>query len=218
MPGLEWQGDSQPRLVSEDTLKRLILENVVLARTMMPNLNGAFATLEEESSFENELYNSKGDDKSAIPSNGVSKRSESTILHKRKVCILRIDGGGMQGIIPCHALAYLEEAFQKENNDLVAQIVEYFEIITGTSIGGILTMMFFTTYKNGKPLFTNKQSWRFIVEKGKQIFKIPKRQQTWAKLRGIVTPHYSTKYLVALLKQYLVRDNAPFILQDTLKC
>lgn len=131
---------------------------------------------------------------------------------------MSIDGGGMQGIIPCHALAYLEEAFQKKNNNLVAQIAECFDIIAGTSTEGILTMMFFTTDKNGKPFFTNKQSWRFIVEKGKKIFKIPKRQQTWAKLRSIVTPHYLTKYLVALLKQYLVKDNAPFILQDTLKC
>jgi hypothetical protein len=100
---------------------------------MMLDLNGAFATLEEESSFEKELYNSKGDDKSAIPSNGVLERSESTIPHKRKVCILSIDGGGMQGIIPCHALAYLEEAFQKKNNNLMAQIAEYFDIIVGTS-------------------------------------------------------------------------------------
>jgi len=70
---------------------------------------------------------------------------------------LSIDGGGMQGIIPCHALAYLEEAFQKKNNNLVAQIAEYFDITVGTSTGGILTMMFFTTDKNGKPLFTNME-------------------------------------------------------------
>jgi len=81
MPGPEWQGDSQPRLVSEDILKRLVLENAVLARTMMPDLNGAFATPEEESSFEKKLYNSKGDDKSTIPSNEVSERSKFTIPH-----------------------------------------------------------------------------------------------------------------------------------------
>jgi hypothetical protein len=62
----------------------------------------------------------------------------------------------------------------------------------------------------------NPFSWRLIAEKGKQIFKIAKRQQAWAKLRGIVTPCYSSKYLVGLLKQYLVRDNLPLTLQDTL--
>jgi hypothetical protein len=56
-----------------------------------------------------------------------------------------------------------------------------------------------------------------IAEKGKQIFRIPKTQQAWAKLRGVVTPRYSTKYLEALLKQYLVRDNSPLTLRDTLK-
>jgi len=66
MPGLEWQGDSQPGLVNEDTMKRLVLENAVLAITTMPDLNGAFATLEEEGSFEKELYNSKGQERNSF--------------------------------------------------------------------------------------------------------------------------------------------------------
>lgn len=32
-----------------------------------------------------------------------------------------------------------------------------------------------------------------------------------------MTPHYLNKYLVGLLKQYLVRDNVPLTLRDTLK-
>ncbi|CAM6028526.1 unnamed protein product [Sphagnum balticum] len=182
MPGLEWQGASQPRLVSEDTLGRP-LENAVSARTLMPDVTGSFAKPEEESSFEKELDSSKGDDKSAVPSNGVSERS------------------------------YLGEALQKKSNNPVARIAEYFDIAAGTSVGGILATMLSTADKNGKPLFTGEQSWRLIAEKGKQIFKIPKRQQAWAKLRGIVTPCYSTKYLVGLRKQYLVRDNVPLTLR-----
>jgi hypothetical protein len=216
MPGLEWQGASQPGLVSEDTLGRP-LENAVSARTVMPDVTGSFAKPEEESSFEKELDSSKGDDKSAVSSNGVSERSESATPHRRKVCILSIDGGGMRGIIPGRALAYLEEALQKKSNNPAARIADYFDIAAGTSVGGILATMLFTADKNGKPLFTGEQSWRLIAEKGKQIFKIPKRQQAWAKLRGIVTPRYSTKYLVGLLKQYLVRDNVPLTLRDTLK-
>ncbi|KAH9572601.1 hypothetical protein CY35_02G160100 [Sphagnum magellanicum] len=84
MLGLEWQGASQPGLISEVTMGRLVLENAVSVRTMMPDLNGTFATHEEESSFEKELDSSKGDDKSTIFSNGVSKRSESVTPHKRK--------------------------------------------------------------------------------------------------------------------------------------
>jgi len=175
MLGLEWQGASQPGLISEVTMGRLVLENAVSVRTMMPDLNGTFATHEEESSFEKELDSSKGDDKSTIFSNGVSKRSESVTPHKRKVCILSIDGGEMRDIIPCHALAYLEEALQKKSNNPMVRISEYFDITARKSGGGILVMMFFIANKNGKPLFTGEQSWRFIAEKGKQIFKIPKR-------------------------------------------
>ncbi|CAK9220628.1 unnamed protein product [Sphagnum troendelagicum] len=203
MPGLEWQGASQPGLVSEDTLGRP-LENAVSARTVMPDVTGSFAKPEEESSFEKELDSSKGDDKSAVSSNGVSERSESATPHRRKICILSIDGGGMRGIIPGCDLAYLEEALQKKSKNRAARIADYFDIAAGTSVGGILATMLFTADKNGKPLFTGEQLWRLIAEKGKQIFKIPKRQQAWAKLRGIVTPRYSTKYLIGLLKQYLV--------------
>jgi hypothetical protein len=152
MPGLEWQGASQPGLVSEDTLGRP-LENAVSARTVMPDVTGSFAKPEEESSFEKELDSSKGDDKSAVSSNGVSERSESATPHRRKVCILSIDGGGMRGIIPGRALAYLEEALQKKSNNPVARIADYFGTAARTSVGGILATMLFTAEKNGKPLF-----------------------------------------------------------------
>lgn len=87
---------------------------------MTPDITGSFAKPEEESSFEKELDSSKGDDKSAVSSNGVSERSESATPHRRKVCILSIDGGGMRGIIPGRALAYLEEALQKKSNNPAA--------------------------------------------------------------------------------------------------
>ncbi|CAK9220620.1 unnamed protein product [Sphagnum troendelagicum] len=102
----------------------------------MPDVTGSFAKPEEESSFEKELDSSKGDDKSAVSSNGVSERSESATPHWRKVCILSIDGGGMRGIIPGRALAYLEEALQKNNNP-AAQIADYFDIAAGTSVSGL---------------------------------------------------------------------------------
>jgi patatin-like phospholipase/acyl hydrolase len=105
----------------------------------------------------------------------------------------------------------------KEKQYPAARIADYFDIAAGTSVGGILATMLFPAQKNGKPLFRGEQSWRLTAEKGKQIFKIPKRQQAWAKLRGIVTPCYSTKYLLGLLKQYLVRDNVPLTLRDTVK-
>lgn len=175
---------------------------------MMPVLNGVLPTHLPE----------KGEEESLDIRNGISQRSESgAIPHKKKVCILSIDGGGMRGIIPGRALAYLEEALQRKANNKDARIADYFDIAAGTSIGGILATMLFTAGRDGKPLFTGEETWRLIAEKGKQIFRIPKTQQAWAKLRGVVTPRYSTKYLEALLKQYLVRDNSPLTLRDTLK-
>eukprot|EP00249_Psilotum_nudum_P018197 c26686_g1_i1 orf=800-2248(+) len=134
-----------------------------------------------------------------------------------KVCILSIDGGGMRGIIPGRVLAYLENALKIKSGNSEAKIADYFDVAAGTSVGGIIITMLFTDDGNGKPLFTGDQSWKLIAEEGKQIFKIPFLHRPLSKLRGILTPRYSTKFLESILKRYLVRDGKALTLRDTLK-
>jgi patatin-like phospholipase/acyl hydrolase len=134
-----------------------------------------------------------------------------------KVCILSIDGGGMRGIIPGRVLSYLEQVLQEKSGDPDARIVDFFDVAAGTSVGGIITTMLFTDNGSGKPLFTGEDTWKLIAERGKQIFKIPASQQLWKKLRGILSPRYSTKYLEGILKEHLIRDGQPLTLRDTMK-
>ncbi|KAL3679623.1 hypothetical protein R1sor_022579 [Riccia sorocarpa] len=134
-----------------------------------------------------------------------------------KVCILSIDGGGMRGIIPGRILAYLEAALKTKSGNPNAKIADFFDVAAGTSVGGIITTMLFTNDGTGAPLFSGEESWKLIAEKGQQIFKIPKSQRAWKKLRGIMTPRYSTKYLEEILKHYLIRDGRALTLRDTLK-
>ncbi|CAM6104424.1 unnamed protein product [Calypogeia fissa] len=143
--------------------------------------------------------------------------SRPTLEDHGKVCILSIDGGGMRGIIPGRVLAHLEAILKEKSGDPDAKIVDYFDIAAGTSVGGIIATMLFTDNGSGVPLFTGEESWKLIAEKGKNIFKIPASQRAWKKLRGILTPRYSTKYLVGILKEYLLRDDKPLTLRDTLK-
>ncbi|GKC94430.1 acyl transferase/acyl hydrolase/lysophospholipase, partial [Tanacetum coccineum] len=50
------------------------------------------------------------------------------------ITILTIDGGGVRGIIPSVILKYLEEELQKlDGKD--ARIVDYFDVMGGTSMG-----------------------------------------------------------------------------------
>jgi patatin-like phospholipase/acyl hydrolase len=58
---------------------------------------------------------------------------------KRKlVRILSIDGGGIRGIIPGQILVTVEEKLKARTGDENARIADYFDLIAGTSTGGIL--------------------------------------------------------------------------------
>ena len=56
--------------------------------------------------------------------------------------ILSIDGGGILGIIPASVLVYLEQKLQERSGNPEARIADYFDLIAGTSTGGILTCIF----------------------------------------------------------------------------
>jgi patatin-like phospholipase/acyl hydrolase len=59
-----------------------------------------------------------------------------------KVRILSIDGGGIRGIIPAVILEYLEQELKKKSGNANAVIQDYFDMIAGTSTGGILTCFY----------------------------------------------------------------------------
>lgn len=140
-----------------------------------------------------------------------------TPLPSRKACILSIDGGGMRGIIPARVLSYLEDSLKKKSGNPNARIADFFDIVAGTSVGGLIGTMLCTNDGNGKPLFSGEEASRLITDKGKQIFKIPPLRRPFAKLRGILTPRYSTKNLEHILRQHLARDGRELTLRDTLK-
>lgn len=56
--------------------------------------------------------------------------------------ILSIDGGGIRGILPAVVLLHLEKALQKESGRPNAHLADYFDLIAGTSTGGILTALY----------------------------------------------------------------------------
>lgn len=54
------------------------------------------------------------------------------------VWVLSIDGGGIRGIIPTYVLDALEKSLAKKNTD--STISHYFDIIAGTSTGGLIAL------------------------------------------------------------------------------
>jgi uncharacterized protein len=53
--------------------------------------------------------------------------------------ILSIDGGGIRGIIPGQILVAVEKKIQEKSGNREARIADYFDLISGTSTGGIMT-------------------------------------------------------------------------------
>ncbi|OVA18091.1 Patatin/Phospholipase A2-related [Macleaya cordata] len=103
----------------------------------------------------------------AATDNGVS-----AIKNQRgKVCILSIDGGGMRGILPGKALAYLEQALKNKSGNPDARIADYFDVAAGTGVGGIFTAMLFSTKGRNRPIFRAEDTWKFLAEQGTKFYR-----------------------------------------------
>ncbi|KAL9330572.1 hypothetical protein ACSQ67_000182 [Phaseolus vulgaris] len=79
------------------------------------------------------------------------------------VTILSIDGGGIRGIIPATIIDFLESQLQ-ELDGPEARLADYFDVISGTSTGGLVTAMLTAPDNNHRPLFAAKDIKPFYLE------------------------------------------------------
>ena len=123
-----------------------------------------------------------------------------------KVRILSLDGGGIRGIIPAYILKYTEEKIQEITKNPSLRIADLFDLIVGTSTGGILSCFYLTP---GSPLDKNTPSSKysasealeFYVKKGYDIFNSSKRNN-WLGIRSLFNANsYSPKKLEEIFQQ-----------------
>jgi patatin-like phospholipase/acyl hydrolase len=104
--------------------------------------------------------------------------------------VLCIDGGGIRGLIPTTILEHLE-------NRLGRRLYEVFDLIAGTSTGGIIALGVGAGAKRGEP-FTPAELTQFYVEHGPAIFA-----KTWyTPIKKWLRPKYSPQPLERVLKTY----------------
>ncbi len=60
----------------------------------------------------------------------------------RKIRVLSIDGGGIRGVLPATILWYVESQIQQLTGSPAARLSDYFDLVAGTSTGGILTCLY----------------------------------------------------------------------------
>ncbi|CAN6448212.1 unnamed protein product [Victoria cruziana] len=120
------------------------------------------------------------------------------------ITILSIDGGGVRGIIPGAILSFLEAQLQ-ELDGKNARIADYFDVIAGTSTGGLVTAMLTAPDADNRPLYAAKDIVPFYLDNCPKIF--PQSSGPWnvveKSVAGLTGPKYDGKYLHELLQEKL---------------
>ncbi|XP_078156831.1 patatin-like protein 2 [Carex rostrata] len=117
------------------------------------------------------------------------------------VTILSIDGGGVRGLIPAAILVFLESKLQELDGE-DARIADYFDVISGTSTGGLVSTMLAAPNEQKRPLFSAKDIITFYNENIPNIFP-SNRNGFGGLLSSIIGPRYTGEYLHSKLRELL---------------
>ncbi len=108
--------------------------------------------------------------------------------------VLSIDGGGIRGIIPAMVLAEIERRTEK-------RIAEMFDLIAGTSTGGILALGLTKPGQNGGPEYSAMKLIELYEAEGGRIFSIP----VWHRIHsagGVAEEKYPAKGIEEVAHRY----------------
>ncbi len=108
-----------------------------------------------------------------------SKDANATCSEQRPVTVLALDGGGMRGLYSATLLQTLADRFARERGVQALDVGRGFDVIAGTSTGGILA----TALAAGVSMSEVQKLYR---ERGSQIFRnpFPSRGDTLSRARS----------------------------------
>lgn len=120
-------------------------------------------------------------------------RSQSR--YKKYVLVLSLDGGGVRGFIPAIILQYIEKKTG-------VPISESFDVFTGTSTGGLISLFMNTPTEGGDPAYDADDLVQMYRDLSSIIFSHPSYIRKIRGTKGYLTSMYSAKSLEQLLKKY----------------
>lgn len=88
--------------------------------------------------------------------------------------VLSIDGGGIRGIIPALVLAEIEQRTGRP-------IADTFDLVAGTSTGGILALGLTVPGEDGRPRYAAADLVRFYLDQGPRVFS----RSLWRRITGL---------------------------------
>ncbi|CAL9195606.1 unnamed protein product [Musa hybrid cultivar] len=118
------------------------------------------------------------------------------------VTVLSMDGGQTCPTIPATILAFLESKLQ-ELDGPDARIADYFDVIAGTSTGGLVTTMLTAPNSDGRPLFAAKDIIQFFLDNSPEFFPQKKAGIVWNLFDAATGPKYDGKYLHSKIQEML---------------
>lgn len=110
------------------------------------------------------------------------------------VKVLSIDGGGIRGIVPSMVLSDIEDITGE-------RIVDLFDLIGGTSTGGLLAMGLTKPGEDGKPQYSAKDLMDLYEKHGKKIFH-RSILRTLSSAWSLLDEKYSQRGLEKVLDDY----------------
>uniref|UniRef100_A0A803KWY4 Patatin n=1 Tax=Chenopodium quinoa TaxID=63459 RepID=A0A803KWY4_CHEQI len=125
--------------------------------------------------------------------------------NKKLITILSMDGGGVRGLIPAIIASFLEQQLQECRLFCTlnehARLADYFDVIAGTSTGGIVGAMLTAPDENNRPLYAAKDIVPFYLEHSPKIF--PQESGVFSFFKSMTGPKYDGIYLHNLLRRDL---------------
>jgi len=109
--------------------------------------------------------------------------------------LLSIDGGGIRGIIPATILAEIEQRTGK-------RVANMFDLIAGTSTGGIISLMLTRDDGSGSPKHSAADLVELYLNRGQEIFS----RSFWhgvSSVGGVTEQKYPSEPLEKILQEYL---------------
>ncbi|KAL5716557.1 hypothetical protein ACHQM5_018229 [Ranunculus cassubicifolius] len=142
------------------------------------NFDGDKLTQEIFSLLENKFLFGSANPKNSSPTRKSDVSNENIFKNipksdVGKVRILSIDGcGATDGFLAAKALVHLESSLCKKSGNPDARISDFFDVGTGSGVGGILIALLFTKGEedNGRAMFKANEALQFIIKnRGKLI-------------------------------------------------
>lgn len=117
------------------------------------------------------------------------------ITDKKEVRILSIDGGGIKGVIPTVILREIQRKTGKHPSEL-------FDLVAGTSIGGIISLAMTTPNDEGCPLISTDKMLDIFIDHGRDIFR-KSISKSLGNMGGLLDERYEADGLLSVLKKYM---------------